>query len=192
MTRTSALIVPAVGLIAIAGVGFRAAPSTTVINFKSAPRAPKAARSAFARDFQVPKATLRKLELAQTRRIATEVFTGMSEQLLVAPATGGGFCYEWAEPTIWVTEFGGCSDQSRPMIVGYDDTRVNILANRVRVDTVRAKLSDGSEVSLNVRWVSAPISAGFVLYQPPKGLQVTEVDALKGSQVVETDPIKTP
>lgn len=191
MSRARTLIV-VVGLVAIVGVGYRAT-STGIINFWSAPRAPQSARSAFTRDALLPKAVVRRLKLAQTRRIATAVFRGVGEQLFVAPAAGGEFCFEWAsepgDPGIWVDEFGGCGIPSRPMIVAYDDLRISIVANAPLVDIVRAKLSDGREVQLNLRWVSAPIDAGFLVYQQPKGLQVVQVEALKGTRVAETDPI---
>ncbi|HEY2328115.1 MAG TPA: hypothetical protein VGH52_11590 [Gaiellaceae bacterium] len=190
MTRAPVLIV-LVGFLALAGVGFRAAPSSGIINFASAPRAPQSARSTFTRNTLLPKSIVRRLKLSQTRRVATEVFPGMSERLFVAPATRGDYCYEWVSAlgSTWLAEFSACDVRTRPMVVGYDDTRISIMANKALVEVVRAKLSNGSEAQLALHWVSAPISAGFLLYQPPKGLQVTQIEALKGTSVVETDPI---
>jgi hypothetical protein len=163
-------------------------------SFWAAPSAPRSAQSAFTRHRGfVPDEELRGLNLAQTRRIAVEVFKGDTERLFIAPRAGGGFCFEWAtepgDPGIWADELGGCGDRSRALNLSYDDTRVSIVLNRPLVDHVRLTLSDGSVVHPNVRWVSAPINAGFVLYEPPSSLHVLYVEAFAHNRVVATDEL---
>jgi hypothetical protein len=185
-------------LVAIGGAGYRVATSSgrlqdTNVSFASAPRAPRSARSAFvSRAVSLPPGALRRLKLAQTRRIAVVAFPGQSVRLFVAPGAGIGFCYAWAiepGPGVWADEFFGCAVRSKPLIAAYDDTRISIMANRAQADRVLVKLSDGRLVQPNVRWVSAPINAGFALYQPPTGVSVVEVDAMSGKSVVQKEPI---
>jgi hypothetical protein len=185
-------------LFAIGGAGYRVATSNgqaqdTNVTFARAPLAPRSARTAFGpRAAFWPPGALRGLKLAQTRRIAVETFPGGAMRLFIAPGAGVAFCYVWATtpaPGSWIDEFAGCADRSKPVIAGYDDTRISIVANRAQADRVQVKLSDGRTVQANVHWVSAPISAGFALYQPPTGVKAVEVDAMSGNSVVQKEPI---
>jgi hypothetical protein len=164
-----------------------------VVDFWAAPAAPRSAQSAFTRDALWTRGLPHGLELSKTRRIAVDAFRGESVRLFVAPLARGGFCYEWATTTgssrSWIDELGGCSFQSDPLTLGYDDTRVSIVADPADVDGVSVTLSNGKVVEPSLRWVSAPVSAGFLLYQPPSGVHVAEVDALSGGDVVERYPI---
>lgn len=182
----SAAVAVCAAAIAVApALGIRLGP----INFWAAPSAPPSARSAFTQAKAWLGDSLRGLNVAETRRISVEVFRGDTEHLFVAPRTGGGFCYVWAtepgDPGIWAEELGGCADRSRPLSLGYDDTRISIVADRGRVGRVVVKLSDGRTVQPSLRWVSAPINAGFILYQPPSHTHVLEVEALARNRVVE-------
>jgi hypothetical protein len=164
-----------------------------VVDFWAAPAAPRSAESTFTRDAPWTRGLPRELELAKTRRIAVDAFRGETMRLFVAPLAGGGFCYEWAtepgDPGSWADELGGCSLRSGPLSLGYDDTRVSIVADPALADGVSVTLSDGQVVKPGLRWVSAPVSAGFLLYQPPSGLHVVEVDALRRGDVVERYPV---
>jgi hypothetical protein len=174
-------VAPALGL----GLG--------AVDFWSAPHAPQTAKSAFVGRDLVPDPGRRGLNLAQIRRLAVEVFKGETERLFVAPRAGGGFCYEWSlepgEPGIWADELGGCAAHSHPLFLSYDDTRVSIVATRRLVDRVIVTLSNGRTVEPNLHWVSAPVNAGFFLYQPPGNSHVIQVDAIGRDGVVESDPI---
>jgi hypothetical protein len=186
----SASLVCAAAVAAAPALGVRV---SHLIDFWSAPAAPRSAESVFIRGAIWTRGIPKGLELAKTRRIAVAAYAGENEHLFVAPLAGGGFCYEWAlrpgTANIWVDELGGCSDQSNPLALGYDDTRVSAVANPALVDRVEVKLSDGRVVTPRLRWVSSPVSAGFLLYQPPTGRHVVEVDALQGDRLVEGYPI---
>lgn len=188
--RAAAIVtlVCAVGFVASVALGARA---THVINFSTAPAAPRSAKSSFARNvLGAPKG----LELAKLRRLGVEAFPGETMRLFAAPVAGGTFCFEWAYEVgagSWIAEESGCSGvQARPLMSSYDDTRVSIVADRLLVDDVSVKLSNSQVVDPSLFWVTAPINAGFVLYQPPSGLHVVEVDALQHGKVVERDPIR--
>jgi len=194
-TRPIGILVVALALVPVTGLAASAAGTAhagRVIEFGTAPAAPRSARASFAHNIVggVPKG----LQLAKLRQIGEEAFPGERLRLFVAPVAGGGFCYEWAfepgDPGIWAAEEGGCSGRRPPPLMSsYDGTRVSILASRALVDSVSVKLSNGQAVGTNLLWVSAPISAGFLLYQPPAGLHVVELDALANGKVVEKDPI---
>jgi hypothetical protein len=164
-----------------------------LIDFWATPAAPRSAQSTFGQDPLWTRGLPKGLEIAKTRRIAVDAFRGESMRLFVAPLAQGGFCYEWAlkpgAANVWIDEQGGCSVQSNPLTLGYDDTRVSIVANPKLVDGVSVTLSDGRVVHPKLRWVSAPVSSGFLLYQPPSGSYVAEVDALHSGAVVERYPI---
>jgi hypothetical protein len=160
-----------------------------IVDFWAAPPAPRAADTTFAANgLQLPPSFLRGLQVRDARRVAVEAFRGDTERLFVAPRTGGGFCYEWATQIrgtgVWADELGGCGVSAKPMGVAFDDTRFSVVARRALVDRVLFRLDDGRVVQPTVHWVSAPVSAGFVLYQPPAHVHVAEVEAVRGSHVV--------
>src|SRR5436309_1804479 len=130
-------------LIVIGGAGYRVATSSggsqdSNVSFAEAPLAPRSARSVFAsRAVLLPPGALRRLKLAQTRRIAVAAFPGQTVRLFVAPGAGVGFCYAWAielAPGAWADEFAGCAIRSKPLIASYDDTRISIQANRAKAE----------------------------------------------------------
>jgi hypothetical protein len=109
--------------------------------------------------------------------------------LYVAPKKGGGFCYLWTQAD------GGClpakppsetaamratgplglswfvADEDYPLLV---DGWVRTGATR----TVEARFADGTTATIPVTWVSAPVNAGFLVYQVP-GAHRTRADALR-------------
>jgi hypothetical protein len=194
--RKALRITVAASLVCVAAVVAAPAMGLRVgdlIDFWSAPSAPESAQSVFTQAALWTRGIPKGLELGKTRRIVVDEFPGESERLFVAPLARGGFCYEWAlkpgTASIWVDELGGCSDQSSPLTLGYDDTRVSIVADPSLVDRVAVKLGNGRVVRPSLRWVSAPVDAGFLLYQPPSGVHVAEIDALQGGDLVERYPI---
>lgn len=185
-------------LATVCGAAVVAAPALGLrvghlIDFWRAPAAPSAAQSTFAKDPLWLRGLPQGLELEKTRQIAVDAFPGESERLFVAPLARGGFCFEWAlkpgTADVWIDEQGGCSLQSEPLNLGYDDTRVSIVANPKLADGISVTLTNGRVVKPKLRWVSAPVNAGFLLYQPPSGLHVAEIDALQGGDLVERYPI---
>ena len=164
-----------------------------LVGFWSSPAAPKSAQSTFGRDVLWTRGLPKGLELENTKQVAVERFRGENMRLFVAPLTRGGFCYEWSlkpgTANVWIDEQGGCSIPSEPVSTSFDDTRVSIVANPKLVDAVTVKLSNGRVVQPRLRWVSAPVNAGFLLYQPPIGVYVNSVTALRDGDVVEVYPI---
>jgi hypothetical protein len=112
--------------------------------------------------------------------------------LYVAPRESGGFCF------LWTDYGGGCADAESASAATTDPAArqlgVEWLANnyagftdgwvRGDVQTVEARFADGTNVTLPVTWVSAPIDAGFFAYVVPPAYQ-TSADAL--SSVVGLD-----
>jgi hypothetical protein len=194
--RTVASVVLAVvcfgaaATIAAAAAGFRV---DHLIDFWDTPSAPQSAQSAFTEPLWM-RGLPKGLELEKTRSIAVEAFRGERMRLFAAPIAHGGFCYEWAlkpgTADVWIDEQGGCSFASQPLTLGYDDTRVSIVANPKLTDGVAITLTDGRVVKPRLRWVSAPVDAGFLLYQPPNGVHVAAIDALRDGDVVEHYPIE--
>ncbi|HEY2328114.1 MAG TPA: hypothetical protein VGH52_11585 [Gaiellaceae bacterium] len=190
---TLVLVVACAAAIAVApAMGLRLGPLN--INFWSSPHAPPSAQSAFTEAKSwLGDANLRGLDFSQSRRIFVEVFRGDTERLFVAPRTAGGFCYVWAtqpgNPGVWADELGGCAVHAQALYLGYDDTRISIVANRRLVDHVDVELDNGKTVEANLRWVSAPVNAGFVLYQAPSHTHALAVVAIGPNGVVQSDPI---
>lgn len=189
----------ALGLVCLAATAAVAAPAMGLrvghlIDFWDRPAAPRSARSAFANEPLWLRGLPKGLELKKTRSIAEESFRGERMRLFAAPIADGGFCYEWAlkpgTADVWIDEQGGCTGASQPLNLGYDDTRVSIVANPRLTDSVAVTLTNGRVVHPKLRWVSAPVDAGFLLYQPPNGLHVAAIDALKDGEVVEHYPIE--
>ncbi len=163
------------------GVHFRG------VAFWAAPAAPRSAQATFAAD-PLSSHGFPGLKVGETRSVAVEPFQGETMRLFVAPVRSGGFCYEWAiaanAADEWFDELGGCDIRNEPVAVSFDDTRLSIVADSKLIDRVVLKLSDGSVVEPAVHWVSAPVDAGFLLYQPPNHLGVIEVDGMYGDSLV--------
>jgi hypothetical protein len=159
-------------------------PQSLIDFFRAAP-APKPVKNNFgAMNVIAPPGMSPRTIPGQARRIMSAVFNGHRHVLYVAPTRDGSFCYEWT------TAMGSCAPPKHPrplpgkpagvpagslatMGAGVQETRGGlpgivtgyVIAGRAK--TVEAQFVGGSSVSLPITWVSAPIKAGFFVYDVP-------------------------
>jgi hypothetical protein len=133
----------------------------------------------------------------ETRRVTTVTSSGVAHTLWVAPTRDGGLCFEW-----WPGS-GGCDRKGDiPLAVTWSAPRtatspasaqdfgvVDGHAHAPWVDGVEIRLSDGQTVRPEVTWISAPINAGFFLYEAPKGLSIRAVIGTKNGEAVDADSL---
>lgn len=112
-----------------------------------------------------------KVIAGQTRRVTVyRLRDGKSFPLFVAPRKGGGFCFVFGYG-------GGCADRTsrqrdergdvNARLIGLGRYGSHVLAGYVydqRIDRLRVHFADGSSAAVPLLWVSAPIDAGFFLY----------------------------
>ena len=136
----------------------------------------------------------------ETRKVAVVTLSDGPHTLWVAPTKAGGLCEAWSKGS------GGCDSAgaiplsvswSAPRVFGLksppgrDFQRVDGFAHSKWVDDVEVHLSDGTTVKPQVTWVSAPINAGFFLYEAPEGLAIRSVIGTKGGEAVAGDSLGT-
>jgi hypothetical protein len=184
----------AVALVALAACAVAFGWPGTVVDFFKARPAPESVR-AFFRDHKtaLPQGLNPDTRLGEPREVMTATFDANNlpaknptlHTLYVAPRQAGGFCY------LWTDYGGGCADvedaaaaktdpAARPLGVGWLANNYAGFAEgwvRGDVKTVEARFADGTDVTLPVTWVSAPIDAGFFAYVVPSAHQ-TVTDAL--------------
>jgi hypothetical protein len=133
----------------------------------------------------------------ETRRVTMVTVSGKPHTLWVAPTEPGGLCFTWLPGS------GGCDRRGDiPLAVAWGEPRAVALPGSTRdfrlvdghahapwVDGVEIRLSDGSTVHPDVTWVSAPINAGFFLYEAPKGLSIRAVVGTKNGEDVDDDAL---
>jgi hypothetical protein len=165
----------------------------TVDFFKARP-APESVKQFFETHKTVmPRGLSPNTKLGQPREVMTATFdtnnlpatNPVEHTLYVAPRESSGFCF------LWTDYGGGCADSenastattdpaARPLgaewlqnnYAGFADGWV-----RGDVQTVEARFADGTNATIPVTWVSAPINAGFFAYVVPSAHQTT-TDAL--------------
>ena len=171
----------------------------TFINFLSSPPAPKHIKNWFgAQNVQAPSGMSPKAIASQARKIATATFDvnhlhgyhPTVHTLYVAPRKGGGFCYLWtnadgscmparapsenkatrATGPLGLTWYTSVSGANYPLFV-------NGWVRSGPAKTVQARFADGTTATIPVTWVSAPVSAGFLVYRVPPAHQ-TPANAL--------------
>lgn len=193
-TRRGRTIV-ALGAAIVCAASVAVAPALGVhlgpVAFWAAPHAPHTAQEAFnSKTVGLQGLDVHWLNVGETRVIAVEQFRGERMRLFVAPLRAGGFCYVWAlkpdDAGVWINEMGGCGIPGQSLAFSYDDTRLSLVADATQVDRIALTLSNGHIVYPAVHWVSAPVKAGFVLYQPPPHIYVTNVAGLHGDAIVTT------
>ena len=159
-----------VGALLCSSSALAAPPARTVVNFSAAPEGPKSEFSWLQHDQRptLPPGVQRVVVTGRARRITDLTFNGRDHVLFVAPTRTGGYCTALTGP------YGGsgCADhrptldpgitgdQSGPILFDGSFTTAN--ATRVEVT-----YKDGSRSEMPFVWVSAPISAGFFVYQVP-------------------------
>ncbi len=150
----------------------------TVIDFFESPPAPESVQAFFrAYGLPVPSRVSPQANVGRARKIATETFDVngnghlTSHTLYVAPRKGGGFCFLWTNASGGCFPSKGAPRTMGPLGVDWFSTEYALLAiGWVRTGatrTVEARFADGTTATIPVTWVSAPVSAGFLVYPVP-------------------------
>jgi hypothetical protein len=110
---------------------------------------------------------------APARQITVVRFEGRDHALVVAPLKGGSYCYSWRGPYL----SGNCltsrpspaSKQIDVQVPGDGSGPIDLYGSFVQSAgaTLEVSFQDGATAQIPAVWVSAPISAGFFLYNIP-------------------------
>lgn len=187
-----ALVAAAIALAAVATAVAFGLPQT-LIDFFSSPPAPANVKNWFgAENVEAPRGMNPRAIPGQARKITTATFDvnhinadhPTVHTLYVAPRRGGGFCYLWtnadggclpakapsktkamrAMGPLGISWFSSSSGANYPLFI---DGWVRSGATK----TVEARFADGTTATIPVTWVSAPVSAGFLIYPVPPDRQ---------------------
>ena len=193
-----ARVAAAIALAAVATAAAFGLPQT-LIDFFSSPPAPANVKNWFGgENVEAPHGMNPRAIPGQARKIITATFDvnhinadhPTVHTLYVAPRRGGGFCYLWtnadggclpakapsntkamrAMGPLGISWFSGSSGAHYPLFI---DGWVRSGATK----TVEARFADGTSATIPVTWVSAPVSAGFLIYPVPADRQ-TRANAL--------------
>jgi hypothetical protein len=155
----------------------------SIVNFFEAERAPERVQLEFASlDVGAPPGMEQGAVAGEARKVMTVTLTGKRHTLWVTPSKKG-FCHLW---TGWA---GGCTqpDELRrlephrdgdvhPGLVGLSyhvDHGIPVDVGGVLLapgtDRAVAEFRDGTREEIPFQWVSAPIDAGFFLFEVPAG-----------------------
>src|SRR5262245_8796357 len=177
--RRGLLLIGLVTLAFVLVVATAYARGHPIVDFSSAPPAPKQVVKDFdSLSIGAPPGMDPKVNAGETRFVGR--FGPM--KLFVAPTKAGGFCVGWGG-------VGGCDALGAfPLGVTWQSGIVGPAvyghASARWADDVEIELDDGTRVRPRVIWVSPPINSGFFYYRPPKGRTIKSVIALKGGDVV--------
>jgi hypothetical protein len=146
--------------------------------FSSGEPAPAKVETSIAQmDVQAPPGMAPNVVAGETREVGRwPLSTGKTSILWVAPTQAGGFCVEWSDagagcdrdrkldfaPGLAIP--GPISPQGvveKPPVLVTGDTLLHEAAN------VEVQFEDGTDARVPLTWVSAPIDAGFFLYEVP-------------------------
>ena len=153
-----------------------------VLPFWDQPSAPSAVKVEFSHmNRGTPAGMSPQAVSGDTREIVQATIGGKTKTLWVAPSTGRfDFCW------LWDPNFGGsCGSTAQPLgvlwVASKDDPETTQLvtgdAISPTVSDVVIRFSDGSSVHPHIVWVSAPINAGFFVYDVPADQQSSKVHA---------------
>jgi len=107
---------------------------------------------------------------SETRLVATTQLRDGSHLLYVSPTRQGGFCYAWTRAG------GGCGQpQTNPLSITWGRSRLIGTILSTQVSLIKIRFTDGTSAVPRIAWVSAPINAGFFLYEIPTGKTVADV-----------------
>lgn len=174
---------PALALAAIlAGAALVATPAfglhQKLVGFLEGEEAPRRVETAFGMlDVGAPPGMAPGV-IAEQAREATSfpLSEGGRTVLWVAPTKTGGFCHffsgalggcrskaENSAASPYVIGFGMTGPRGRvPFVIGGDISAAS------DVETLKLRFADGDETTIPIVWVSAPIEAGFYLYEVPR------------------------
>jgi hypothetical protein len=161
-----------------------------VINFLTAPSAPKKVKNSFGAQNVIappgmnPHAIPGKARKIMAARFdATGIHPGKGgwHVLYVTPTSKAGFCYEWTrftgtchEPTAPVAATHQAQHEGPLGVTWMGNAFPQVIAGYViagDAQTVQARFADGSVEAIPVTWVSQPINAGFFIYPVPAAHQ---------------------
>jgi hypothetical protein len=169
--RALAAIPVAIAAIAIAGPAFGLRLSS-IIDFGSSGSAPAPMRHVFSEfDLSAPAELAPGAIASQTRVITSVQMSDGSHTLYVSPTKQGGFCFEWTGGSGFCDQLG-----TTPLGIVWESDRVVGTAASAYVSSVKIEFRDGTSAEPSITWISAPINAGFFLYDIPAGKTVTEID----------------
>ena len=167
-----ALAAAALLLVVSPAIGF----DRPVISFFTSDPAPEPVRVAFAQlDQGAPSGMESHVDGGQARRVTSVTVDGQVHDLWVAPTAKGGFCLTWEGLT------GGCwadrrmYERSGTLIGGTwmgSPSTTKYVAGQVIAPGTRSVdvlYEDGERDTVDLFWVSAPIDAGFFLFEVPVG-----------------------
>ena len=108
---------------------------------------------------------------SETRVITSRRLSDGDHTLYVSPAKNGGFCYRWTGSA------SGCDKLTNaPFSVDWGKRQVIGTILSRRISSVKIKFTNGSTAKPLISWISAPINAGFFLYNIPAGKTVLEIN----------------
>jgi hypothetical protein len=147
-------------LAALAAVALGAGVAVTAVDLSGAFRGRPAAASAQA---GVPAA------------VASALLSDGNRTLYVSPTKQrGGFCYRWAGSG------GGCEQLAqKPFWVTWNKNAVAgaVSTSSARLASVKIEFTDGTSAVRHVAWMSAPVNAGFFVYEIPSGKTVEQISS---------------
>lgn len=167
---------------ALSGAALAAAPAFglhhKLIGFFDGDQAPARVETAFSMlDVGAPPDMAPSVISEQAREVSScPLSDGGQTVLWVAPTKTGGFCHFFSGA------LGGCRSKAEnsatsPYVIGFGMTgprgRVPFVIGgdipaASNVETLKLRFADGNETTIPIEWVSAPIDAGFYLYEVPR------------------------
>jgi hypothetical protein len=168
-----AFVVLIVGAASAFGLGVR-----PTINFFAAKKGPSWAFVSYENGPKITElfsgAKRQQISLAAPARQITDVrFEGRDHVLVVAPLKGGGYCDSWRGPYLSgncvASRPGPTSKTINVQVPGGGSGPIDIYGSFVQPSGARLEVAfqDGATAQIAAVWVSAPISAGFFLYNIP-------------------------
>jgi hypothetical protein len=165
----------AAALVVVAGPAFGLLPP--IIDFGGATHAPAPVQQHFS-DFDraAPPELAPGAIASETRLITSTRLSDGDHTLYVSPTRDGGFCEEWTGA------FGGCDQLgTTPLGVTWGGTAIGGSVAAAYVSSVKILFTDGTSAEPTITWLSAPINAGFFLYEAPSGKTPAQVDGFEAN-----------
>jgi hypothetical protein len=107
--------------------------------------------------------------------VASALLSDGNRTLYVSPTRrSGGFCYRWAGAG------GGCEQLAqKPLWVTWNRGAVAgaVAVSSARLSSVRIQFTDGTTTVRHISWMSAPVNAGFFVYEIPSGKTVARISS---------------
>jgi hypothetical protein len=152
----------------------------TIVDFFTAEPAQERVRLDFARlDLTAPKGMATGVIPMQARKVPVRSADGSETYVSVAPTRSGGFCLTWENGP------GGCRTRTFGGVgasfygsgdeTGLTISQINGAITQDNAERLELRFADGTTLELPITWVSAPIDAGFYVYEVPAGRRPQEL-----------------